>query len=248
MALFTEDARFVVYMDTKSDIPSQEIQGRDALAPAFDNLNQYVATTHFNGQSTVVLDGSEATGVSYCLAHNVSVHGRERRRMIASQKDKRDGTWRWFLSRAEPSRDDHGDIVRWFGVTLDIHDGKVAEGELRELRANLSQTSRAALVSEISASIAHELNQTLSSLLSNAQACFRWLTAQTPDIQSAITSIERVVRDGRAADAAIRNIRALYKQQPTVKASCNMVELLGEVIALLKEDASRRSTPIEYEF
>jgi PAS domain S-box-containing protein len=161
---------------------------------------------------------------------------------------KPDGTWRWFLSRAEPSRDNHGNIVRWFGVTLDIHDRKVAEGRLRELRANLSQTSRASIVSEIYASIAHELNQPLSSLLSNAQACFRWLNAATPNIENSITSIERVVRDSRAADAAIRNIRSLYKQQPTAKASFNMVELLGEVIGLLKEDASRRSTPIEYEF
>ena len=161
---------------------------------------------------------------------------------------KQDGTWRWFLSRAEPSRDNHGNIVRWFGVTLDIHDRKVAEGRLRELRANLSRTSRASIVAEISASIAHELNQPLSSLLSNAQACFRWLNAAMPNIENAVISIERVVRDGRAADAAIRNIRSLYKQQPTVKASFNMVELLGEVIGLLKEDASRRSTLIEYEF
>jgi PAS domain S-box-containing protein len=161
---------------------------------------------------------------------------------------KQDGTWRWFLSRAEPSRDHHGNIVRWFGVTLDIHDRKVAEGRLRELRANLSRTSRASIVAEISASIAHELNQPLSSLLSNAQACFRWLNAATPNIENAVISIERVVRDGRAADAAIRNIRSLYKQQPTVKASFNMVELLGEVVGLLKEDATRRSTLIEYEF
>ena len=161
---------------------------------------------------------------------------------------KQDGTWRWFLSRAEPSRDNHGNIVRWFGVTLDIHDRKVAEGRLRELRANLSRTSRASIVAEISASIAHELNQPLSSLLANAQACFRWLNAATPNIENAVISIERVVRDGRAADAAIRNIRSLYKQQPTVKASFNMVELLGEVIGLLKEDATRRSTLIEYEF
>jgi|SRR3984885_2106221 len=161
---------------------------------------------------------------------------------------KRDGTWRWFLSRAEPSRDNDENIVRWFGVTLDIHDGRVAEGKLGELRANLSRTLRASIVAEISASIAHELNQPLSSLLSNAQACFRWLNAATLNIENAITSIERVVRDGRAADAAIRNIRSLYKQQPSVKGSFNMVEFLGEVIGLLKEDASRRSTPIEYEF
>ena len=176
---------------------------------------------------------SLATGSSYGAEHRLR---------------KRDGTWRWFLSRAEPSRDGDGNIVRWFGVTIDIHDRKAAEGRLRELRANLSRTSRASMVAEISASIAHELNQPLSSLLSNAQACFRWLTAATPNIENAVTSIQRVVRDGRAADAAMRNIRSLYKQQPTVKASFNMVELLGEVIGLLKEDASRRSTPIEYDF
>jgi hypothetical protein len=71
-------------MDAKSDIPSQELRGRDALAPIFDNLNQYEATTHFNGQSTVTLNDIDATGVSYCLARHVSAHGSERSLMIAS--------------------------------------------------------------------------------------------------------------------------------------------------------------------
>ncbi|WP_242617623.1 nuclear transport factor 2 family protein [Edaphobacter modestus] len=56
MALFTEGTHFVEYTDAKNDIPSQELHGRDALVPLFDNLNQYEVTTHFNGQSTVVLD------------------------------------------------------------------------------------------------------------------------------------------------------------------------------------------------
>jgi len=103
MALFTEDTHFVVYMDAKSDIPTQEFQGRDALAPVFDNLNLYEATTHFNGQSTVVLGDTEATGVSYCLAHHVSVHGSERSLMIASIRyldrfTKLDGIW-YFAQR-----------------------------------------------------------------------------------------------------------------------------------------------------
>src|ERR1700682_285136 len=72
MALFTSDTHFVVYMDAKSEAPTQDLQGRDALAPVFENLNSYKATTHFNGQSTVQLNGSRATGVSYCLAHHVS--------------------------------------------------------------------------------------------------------------------------------------------------------------------------------
>jgi SnoaL-like domain len=103
IALFTEDVHFVVYMDAKNDIPSQELHGRDALAPVFDNLNQYEVTTHFNGQSTVVLDGNKATGVSYCLAHHVSVHKNERSLMIASIRyldrfTKIDGIW-YFAQR-----------------------------------------------------------------------------------------------------------------------------------------------------
>jgi SnoaL-like domain len=73
MALFTEDTRFIVYMDAKSDTPSQELHGRESLAPVFDNLNIYAATTHFNGQSTVELDGDRGTGESYCIAHHVSI-------------------------------------------------------------------------------------------------------------------------------------------------------------------------------
>ena len=84
MALFTPDTHFVVYMDAKSAIPSQELHGREALAPVFDNLNSYEVTTHFNGQSTVQLEGSRATGVSYCLAHHVIAQDGKRSLMVAS--------------------------------------------------------------------------------------------------------------------------------------------------------------------
>jgi hypothetical protein len=71
MALFTPDTRFLVYMDSRSEQPTQELHSREALAPVFDNLNTYQATMHFNGQSTVVLDGDRATGESYCIAHHL---------------------------------------------------------------------------------------------------------------------------------------------------------------------------------
>src|ERR1039457_2426919 len=71
MAPFTPDTRFLVYMDSRSEQPIQELHGRESLAPVFDNLNTYQATMHFNGQSTVVLDGDRATGESYCIAHHL---------------------------------------------------------------------------------------------------------------------------------------------------------------------------------
>src|SRR3954466_13864231 len=72
MSLFTEDTRFLVFMDATAAEPTQTLRGRESLAPVFDSLNTYQATTHFNGQSTVSLDGDDlATGESYCLAHHI---------------------------------------------------------------------------------------------------------------------------------------------------------------------------------
>jgi hypothetical protein len=84
MALFTKDAHFVVFMDAKSATPNQTIASRADLRPVFEDLRRYDATTHFNGQSTIVLNGASATGESYCLAHHVQVQDGRRSLMVAS--------------------------------------------------------------------------------------------------------------------------------------------------------------------
>ena len=67
-ALFTHDTRFAVYMDGEGSEPTYVLQGREALTPVFEDLNRYDATTHFNGQSTVTIDGDRAAGESYTIA------------------------------------------------------------------------------------------------------------------------------------------------------------------------------------
>jgi hypothetical protein len=98
MELFTADTRFVVYMNAKDPTPSQELHSREALAPVFAALNQYDATTHFVGQSTILtLSDQRATGEAYCLAHHVTVNGGKRRLMVASLRYLdtfvKDSTW-----------------------------------------------------------------------------------------------------------------------------------------------------------
>jgi hypothetical protein len=99
MALFTADTHFVVYMNAKDATPSQELRSREALAPVFAALNQYDATTHFVGQSTILtLSDDRATGEAYCLAHHITVDGDKRRLMVASLRYldtfvKTDGAW-----------------------------------------------------------------------------------------------------------------------------------------------------------
>jgi hypothetical protein len=70
-ALFSEDTRFAVYMGGPGSEPTYVLEGRETLSPVFDDLNRYQQTMHFNGQSTVIVDGNQATGDSYTIAHHV---------------------------------------------------------------------------------------------------------------------------------------------------------------------------------
>jgi len=97
-SLFTEDIHFVVYMDGQGSEPTQVLDGREALTPVFDDLNRYQATMHFNGQSTIALDGDGATGESYCIAHHLFTDSGERKLMVAWLRYadtfvKLDGAW-----------------------------------------------------------------------------------------------------------------------------------------------------------
>src|ERR1700743_3550482 len=98
MAIFTEDTNFEVYMDEKLPAPSQVVTGRKNLRPVFDDLNQYLSTMHFNGQSTVKLDGDKATGITYCRAYHLKVLDGVQKLMIAGIRYydtmvKQNGVW-----------------------------------------------------------------------------------------------------------------------------------------------------------
>ncbi|HWX10235.1 MAG TPA: nuclear transport factor 2 family protein [Gaiellaceae bacterium] len=102
-ALFTDDTVFTVYMDGGDSEPSYVLHGREALTPVFDDLNRYEVTTHFNGQSTVSIDGNRATGESYTIAHHVFTEDGTRKIMVASLRyldtfSKLGGSW-YFAER-----------------------------------------------------------------------------------------------------------------------------------------------------
>jgi hypothetical protein len=102
-ALFTADTRFAVYMGGEGSDVSYVLDGREALTPVFDDLNRYEVTTHFNGQSTVTVDGDSATGESYTIAHHVYTEDGRRKTMIASLRyldtfSKIEGAW-YFAER-----------------------------------------------------------------------------------------------------------------------------------------------------
>jgi len=110
-ALFTTDTHFVVYMEGEGYDATDDLHGRESLTPVFENLNTYEKTMHFNGQSTVTIDGDSATGYTYCIAHHVYSEDGARKLMVAHLRYrdamvKQQGTWlfaerRLFLDWAE---------------------------------------------------------------------------------------------------------------------------------------------------
>src|SRR5260370_14541512 len=126
-----------------------------------------------------------------------------------------DGQFRWHLDRGVPLRDEAGNIVKWYGVVTDIEERKKAEFYLAE-------ALRIATVAELSASIAHELNQPLMSVLANAQAGKRWLAANPPNLLETRASIERIIRDARPADEVMLHIRELFQHESFEKTQVNI--------------------------
>ncbi|WP_246217178.1 sensor histidine kinase [Paraburkholderia panacisoli] len=111
-----------------------------------------------------------------------------------------------------------------------------AEEALRHAREKLAQASRMATVAELSASIAHEINQPLQAVLANGQACRRWLAATPPDIEQARLSAEALVRDAKATADVVGRIRALFRRTAPAKARLDMNKLIVQVCKLMADD------------
>ncbi|AZO05159.1 MULTISPECIES: PAS domain-containing protein [unclassified Mesorhizobium] len=151
-----------------------------------------------------------------------------------------DGEYCWVDTRAAPMRNAEGAIVQWNVVCLDI-DGEVrAHEELRLAQERLARASQAASLAELSASIAHEVNQPLAAVVANSYACQRWLTAKPPNIERAQKTVERIIRDANSAADVVSRIRALFKRSADAMAYTTLGSVIAEARDLIAEEAVRR--------
>ncbi|MGG6898419.1 PAS domain-containing protein [Rhizobium sp. BR 315] len=156
-----------------------------------------------------------------------------------------DGEYRWVETRAAPMRNAAGAIVQWNVICLDI-DGEVrAEEKLRLAQESLARASQAASLSELSASIAHEVNQPLAAVVANSHACQRWLMAEPPNIERAEKTVERIIRDANAAADVVSRIRALFKQSVDARVYTALASVVNEARSLMAVETSRRSVRID---
>ena len=130
-------------------------------------------------------------------------------------------------------------------VIVDITDRKRAEAALQQAQADLARLNRVMLLGEMTASIAHEVNQPIAATVTNAHAGLRWLSARPPDLGEAKQALGRIVRDGSRAGDVIDRIRALVKKVPPRRELLDLNEAIREVIALTQTDLQRNGVKLQ---
>jgi PAS domain S-box-containing protein len=155
------------------------------------------------------------------------------------------GAYRWFEVRGEPISDANGRANHWYGFAVDIDDSVQVSEQLKASQAALEKASRMATLAELTASIAHEINQPLSSIATNGAACDRWLSATPPNMVRAKQTMERIVRDARNVSDVVERVRALYHYGPLSRAHMNVNCLLREARDLLLVELSRAQVTVD---
>jgi len=150
-----------------------------------------------------------------------------------------DGAYRWFLLRAVPLRDERGSVVKWYGTSTDIEDRKSAEEALLETQHRLAQITRIQAMGELAAAIAHEVNQPLTAIVTNANFSLRQLTGSSPNLEELRAAIKEIVNDGTRASAVVARIRGLLVKGASRRAEIDINDIIQEVVSLLRNELTR---------
>jgi two-component system sensor kinase FixL len=156
-----------------------------------------------------------------------------------------DGETRWLISRGRYVRNDRGGVSELIGVAIDITGQVKADLQLRLQREEMARMSRVSSMGELTASLAHELNQPLTAIASNVAAGRRFLAQRSPDLAMFKELLDDVAADARRAGDIIHGIHHFVRKSDGVRRAVNLNEIIREVLRLLHSDLLGRGTAIE---
>ncbi|KRR23391.1 PAS domain-containing sensor histidine kinase [Bradyrhizobium retamae] len=142
---------------------------------------------------------------------------------------------------------DASDSIEFVGAVTDITVRKRAEMELHEAQATLAHVTRVTALGELAASIAHEVNQPLAAVVTNAAACRRWLDREPPDLKEARGTVEAIIKDGNRAGEVIQRVRALVSKATDQKAALHINDVINEVISLVQHELLNHQVSLRLE-
>lgn len=155
-----------------------------------------------------------------------------------------DGSYRWVEGNAEPLRARDGMILRWYGVSRDIEDELRDREALRKAGERLGSATQLASLSTLAAAIAHEVNQPLAAIVSNAQAAQRWLAADPPNLDRVRTIIGRIVDAGQSAAGVVQRIRALFNPGDRQRERIDINALVTDAASLMADEVATHSASL----
>ncbi len=156
-----------------------------------------------------------------------------------------DHSYRWCFASALPWRDQMARIIKWFGTVVDLHDWKEAQRALQITQAQLARVSRLTTMGELTASIAHEVNQPLTAVTNNSSACLRLLADGNLAPEVLRQALEEIVADSTRASAVIARIRAFIKKTPTEKNELDINDVIQEVLLLIGRELDESRVLLE---
>ena len=159
----------------------------------------------------------------------------------------RDGTVKHIHTFGHPVLDASGDLVQFVGSSMDISADKQAEEALRQAQADLARVNRVTTMGELTASLAHEVNQPIAAAVTNANTCLRWLTRERPDLEEAREAASRIVKDATRAASIISRVRLLFKKGTPQRELLDVNEAIREMIVLLRSEATRYNITVRME-
>jgi C4-dicarboxylate-specific signal transduction histidine kinase len=156
-----------------------------------------------------------------------------------------DGEVRIVHSEGDVTKDESGRHRSMFGTIQDLTERKRAEEALREVQAELERANRVTTIGQLTATVAHEVNQPIAAAVTNAQAALRWLGAQRPDLEEVRQALDRIVRDGNRAGDVIGRIRAMIKKAPPRKDRFDLNQAILDVIVLTRSEVLRHGVSLQ---
>src|SRR6202008_2049991 len=152
-----------------------------------------------------------------------------------------DGSVKHIHTLGHPVLNASGDLAQFVGSSTDITQRKLAEEALRQAQADLAHVSRVTTMGELTASLAHEVNQPIAATVTDANTCLRWLAGDAPNIEEARAAAMRIVKDAKRAGEIISRIRQLFQKGTSQREIVDVNETIREMIALLHGETTRYS-------